>query len=254
VADARAGEAEELRDRLGQRADQLEAVNRVSRALASSLEQDKALDRFLRELSGVFEFERLAIVLVDGDEAVVMANAGLEAEGLYARGTARPAAGSVIEDVARESQTIVRGDMDTNPQYPEEKELARAGLRSRVVAPLAPGGQFLGMLSVSRSEADAFTADEADLITMLAQQVGFAVQNMRSYAAERNADAGIPFLAQVDHHGFSLFGVVNAPTGIGKSGLLSGVVSCLPQNISRLRRVPAGCPMRFACPKSLSVE
>jgi GAF domain-containing protein len=77
--------------------------------------------------------------------------------------------------------------MGTNPQYPEEKELARAGLRSRVVAPLAPGGQFLGMLSVSRSEADAFTSDEADLITMLARQVGFAIQNMRAYAAERNA-------------------------------------------------------------------
>src|SRR4029079_4262008 len=36
VADARAGEAEELRDRLGRRADQLEAVKRVSRALAAA--------------------------------------------------------------------------------------------------------------------------------------------------------------------------------------------------------------------------
>jgi signal transduction histidine kinase len=187
VADTRAAEAEELRDRLGRRADQLEAVNRVSRALASSLEQQEAFDRFLRELSGVFEFERLAIVLVEGDEAVVMANSGREADGLYPRGTARPVAGSVLEDVIRDSQTIVRGDMDTDPRYPEEKELARVGLRSRVVAPLAPGGQLLGMLSVSRSEANAFSEDEADLITMLARQVGFAVQNMRSYAAERNA-------------------------------------------------------------------
>src|SRR4029078_680943 len=121
---------EAARDARARVAAQLEAGNGLSRALASSLEQDKALDRFLRELSGVFEFERLAIVLVDGDEAVVMANAGLEAEGLYPRGTARPAAGSVIEDVARESQTIVRGDMDTNTQYPEGKEVVRAGRRS----------------------------------------------------------------------------------------------------------------------------
>jgi signal transduction histidine kinase len=187
VADARAAEAEELRDRLGRRADQLEAVNRVSRALASSLEQDEAFDRFLRELSGVFQFERLAIVLVEGDDALVMANSGVEAENVYPRGTAKPVAGSVLEDLARDSQTIVRGDMDANPRYPEERELARVGLRSRVVAPLSPGGQFLGMLSVSRSEADAFSADEADLITMLARQVGFAVQNLRTYAAERNA-------------------------------------------------------------------
>ena len=187
VADERAAEAEELRDQLGRRADQLESVNRVSRALASSLEQDEAFDRFLRELGGVFEFERLAMVLVEGDDAVVMANSGAEAESLYPRGTASPVAGSVLEDVARDFQTIVRGDMDTNPRYTEERELARIGLRSRVVAPLAPGDQFLGMLSISRAEANAFSDEEAELITMLARQVGFAVQNMRTYAAERSA-------------------------------------------------------------------
>jgi signal transduction histidine kinase len=187
VADERAAEAEQLRDQLGRRADQLEAVNRVSRALASSLEQDEAFDRFLRELRGVFEFERLAIVLVEGGDAVVMANSGVEQEGLYPRGTSRPVGGSVLEDVARDSQTIVRGDMDTNPRYPEERELARVGLRSRVVAPLGPGREVVGMISVSRAEANAFSDEEADLIAMLARQVGFAVQNMRSYAAERNA-------------------------------------------------------------------
>jgi signal transduction histidine kinase len=187
VADERAAEAEGLRDQLGRRADQLEAVNRVARALASSLEQDEAFDRFLRELSGVFQFERLAIVLVEGEDAVVMASSGLEAASLYPRGTAKPVAGSVLEEIVRDVQTIVRGDMDSSPRYPEERELARAGLRSRVVAPLAVGGQCLGMLSVSRSAADAFSDDEVDLITMLARQVGYAVQNMRSYAAERNA-------------------------------------------------------------------
>ena len=187
TAEARAVEAEELRDQLGRRADQLEAVNRVSRALTSSLDQEEAFDRFLRELRGVFGFARLAIVLVDGEDAVVMANSGREAGTLYPSGTARPLAGSVLEDVVKDGQTIVRGDMDTDPRYPEERELARIGLRSRVVAPLAAGGQALGMLSVSRDERNAFTADEVDLITLLGRQVGFAVQNMRTYAAERNA-------------------------------------------------------------------
>jgi signal transduction histidine kinase len=187
TAEARAVEAEELRDQLGRRADQLEAVNRVSRALTSSLDQEEAFDRFLRELTGVFGFARLAIILVDGEDAVVMANSGREAGNLYPSGTARPVEGSILEDLVRDGQTIVRGDMDTAPLYPEERELARIGLRSRVVAPLAAGGQALGMLSVSRDERDAFTPEEVDLITLLGRQVGFAVQNMRTYAAERNA-------------------------------------------------------------------
>ena len=187
IAEIRAAEAEELRDRLGRRGDQLEAVNRVARALGSSLEQDEALERFLGEVRSVFEFDRLAIVLVEGDEAVVMGNSGRGRDSLFPRGIARPVVGSVIEDVFRGGQTIVRGDMADNPRYPEERELSTLGLQSRVVAPLALGGQPLGILSVSREEADGFGEDEVELITMLARQLAAAVQNIRTYTAERNA-------------------------------------------------------------------
>jgi signal transduction histidine kinase len=187
IAEARAAEAEELRDRLGRRGDQLEAVNRVARALGSSLEQDEALERFLGEVRSVFEFDRLAIVLLEGDEAVVMGNSGRGGDSLFPRGIGRPVAGSVIEDVLRGGQTIVRGDMADNPRYPEERELSALGLQSRVVAPLTLGGQLLGILSVSREEADGFGEDEVELITLLARQLAAAVQNIRTYTAERNA-------------------------------------------------------------------
>jgi hypothetical protein len=127
VSDARALEAELLRDHLGRRADQLETVNRVARALGSSLEQEEAFRRFLGELSGVFEFDRLAVVLADADDAVVMANAGREEDSLFPRGTARPLAGSILEEVVGDGSTVVRSHMDTDPRYPEERELAAAG-------------------------------------------------------------------------------------------------------------------------------
>jgi signal transduction histidine kinase len=77
--------------------------------------------------------------------------------------------------------------MGTAPRYPEERDLAGAGLESRVVAPLTLGTQILGMLSVSRSGPDAFSRDDADLITLLARQVAAAVQNIRTYEVERSA-------------------------------------------------------------------
>jgi signal transduction histidine kinase len=186
-ADARAAEAEQLRDRLGRRADQLESVNRVARALGSSLEQDEAFDRFLSEVRNVFEFERLAIVLVEGEEAFVMANSGRDEQTLFPRGTARPIGGSVIEDVVASGQVVVRGDMGSNPLYPEERELAEIGLQSRVVAPLVAVKEVLGVISVSREEADAFKEDEVELIALLARQMASAVQNIRMFTAERNA-------------------------------------------------------------------
>jgi signal transduction histidine kinase len=185
-AEARAAEAEELRDRLGRRGDQLEAVNRVARALGSSLEQETAFELFLQEVRSVFEFDRLAIVLVEGDNVAVMANSGREEEAVFPRGTARPLAGSIMEEVLG-GQTLVRSDMADNPRYPEERQLAAIGLQSRVVAPLSVGGQALGALSVSRDRPNAFGEDEVELITMLARQLATAVENIRMYAAERNA-------------------------------------------------------------------
>jgi signal transduction histidine kinase len=186
-AEARAAEAEDLRDQLGRRADQLEAVNRSSRALSSSLDPEEAFQRFLRELQGVFAFDRVAIVLVEGDKAEVMSTAGRADAFLFPPGTTRPIRGSILDVIRSDGQTIVRGDMATNPEYPEERELAAVGLQSRVVAPLNAGGRILGMISISRERPDGFAPDEVDLITLLGRQVAWAVQNIRTYAAERNA-------------------------------------------------------------------
>jgi signal transduction histidine kinase len=186
LAEARAAEAEDLRDQLGRRADQLEAVNRVARALGSTLDEEKAFERFVREVQTVFEFDRLAIVLAEGQEIEVMANAGRAETELFPRGTRRALHGSIIEPVLA-GETLVRNDMDTNPLYPEERELAAAGLRSRVVAPLNAGGRILGMISVSRERPDGFSREEVDLVTLLGRQVASAVQNIRTFAAERSA-------------------------------------------------------------------
>jgi len=76
VAEARAAEAEELRDQLGRRADLLEAVNRAARALGSSLDQEHAFDAFRRELRSMIAFDRLEIELVGADPESVFAPAG----------------------------------------------------------------------------------------------------------------------------------------------------------------------------------
>jgi signal transduction histidine kinase len=185
-AEVRAAEAEGLRDQLGRRADQLEAVNRASRALGSSLDQEHAFQAFIREMKGIFEFERLAVVLAAGNRAEVMAVAGPSAERPFPVGSSRPIEGSILEDILADGQTVVREDMEEGG-YPEEIDLAAAGMRSRIVAPLAAGERTIGILSVCRADVSAFSADEVEMITLLARQVATVVQNIRVYEAERNA-------------------------------------------------------------------
>jgi signal transduction histidine kinase len=141
VAEARAAEAEDLRDRLGHRADVLEAVNRAARALGSSLDQSRAFEAFRVELRSLLAFDRLQIELA-GDAGSVFASAG------------RALGGEGGEEL---------------------------------VAPLTLAERTLGTLTVARDGGPAFTAEEIEMVTLLASQVAVAVENIRAYEAERSA-------------------------------------------------------------------
>ncbi len=184
VAEARAREAEALRDALGRRVDVLEAANRCARALASSLDLDQAFGAFSRELRGLLPFERVTLVLVEGGRAEVMAVAGRGTDRVFPPGSARPVEGSVLEEVLA-GKLVYRGSMDP-PAFPEEEELLGLGLRSRVLAPLQVGPKTIGMLGLVRSEEHAFMPTELELVSLLGRLVATAVQNIRAYEAERH--------------------------------------------------------------------
>jgi signal transduction histidine kinase len=180
---ARAKEAEQFRDALGRRADLLEAASRCARALGSSLEIDEAFGAFIRELRGLIPFDRTAIILSDGGHIRVMATAGLAHDQILRPGEALPP-GALIEEVMRTGETVYRRDMGDHT-YPEEQTLTSIGLRSRVAAPLLLGVRPIGMVAILRREPDAFGPDEVELAGLLGRLVATAVQNIRSYAAER---------------------------------------------------------------------
>jgi signal transduction histidine kinase len=183
----RASEAERLRDELGRRVDVLEAANRCARALGSSLEIDQAFGVFIRELRGLVNFERTAIVLVEGETAQTMATAGRGATDVFPPGSIGPLHGSVLERVLA-GEVVVRRDL-AETEYPEDAHLLELGLHSELIAPLILGARPIGMISVSRAEVDAFSADEGELVALLGRLVASAVQNIRAYEAERQTAA-----------------------------------------------------------------
>ena len=185
VAEARAADAERLRDQLGRRADVLEAANRCARALSSSLELDQAFDAFIREVRGLLPFDRIAIVLSENGVAQVMAVAGAGASDVLPPGSGRPIHGTLLEDLLRTNQTIYRHDMSA-ADYPEEDEFLALGLRCRLAAPLLQGARAIGMLSLVRKEPGSFTANEIELAGLLGRLVASAVQNIRAYETERH--------------------------------------------------------------------
>jgi signal transduction histidine kinase len=178
----RASEAEELRDALGRRVDVLEAANRCARALGSSLVLEDAFDAFIREVRALVPFDRIAVVLVEGERLEVLATAGSGVDDVFPPGSARPIAGSIFEVVAS-GRTVYRRDL-SEPQHPEEAELLALGLRSRLAAPLLVGSGAVGLISFSRRDADAFNSEEVELVSLIGRLAATAVQNIRAYDAE----------------------------------------------------------------------
>jgi signal transduction histidine kinase len=182
VSEARAIEAEQLRDALGRRVDVLEAANRCARALASSLVLEEAFSAFIREVRGLVPFDRIAVVLVVGDRLEVLATAGEGAKKVFPPGTSRPLAGSIFETVAG-GRAVYRRDM-VDELHPEEGELLGLGLRSRLTAPLLVGSTPVGLISFVRRRPDAFSAEEVELVSLIGRLAATAVQNIRAYDAE----------------------------------------------------------------------
>ncbi len=180
----RAAEAERLRDAFGRRVDLLEAANRSARALGSSLDIEQAFGAFIREVRGLIPFDRTAIVLVENEQARTIATAGRGADTVYPPGSAGPIAGTVLERVVA-GEVVRRQDL-AERSYPEDAHLLDLGLRSELIAPLLIGARPIGMISLSREQANAFTDDEVELAALLGRLVGTAVQNIRSYEAERS--------------------------------------------------------------------
>ena len=183
AAEERAAEAERLRDELGRRIDALEATSRVARALGSSLDLDEAFAAFVQELRGLLPFDRAAILLVEPTGARIMATAGVGADAL-ASGSSIGVPEYILEQVIGEGLTIYREDI-AEDRYVEEAELRELGVRSRVLAPLQLGARSIGVLALSRKEAASFRRDEIELLTLVGRLVATAVQNLRTYEAER---------------------------------------------------------------------
>ena len=194
-AEARAAEAERLRDELGHRVDVLETANRCARALGSSLELDEAFGAFIRELRGLVPFERTAIVLVEDDSANTMATAGKGATEVFPPGSAGPIEGSVLGRVL-DGHIVVRRDLEER-EFPEDELLLALGLRSELVSPLLLGARTIGMLTLSRDRPDAFSEDEVELVALLGRLVATAVQNIRAYEAERRRVEELARLSQL---------------------------------------------------------
>lgn len=165
---------------------QLEASSEVSRLVTSTMD----LDQLLAEVSQVLADRFAALVamfLLEGDGewlALRSVHSPESAEALSQVGRLPVSAGSSLGLCVLHNE--IHEVSDTSGQASGSEHLLPSTL-SEVCVPLVSRGQVLGVLNAQSDKTEAFDARDQLTLTLIADQMAGAVENLRSFAETRRA-------------------------------------------------------------------
>jgi GAF domain-containing protein/HAMP domain-containing protein len=202
------------------RARQFESIARVARTISSTRDLDSLLTQITTVINREFGFYHVGIFLVDeAKDFAILSAANSEGgqkmlarehrlkvgeTGLvgYVTGTGKP---RVALDVGADAVFF------NNPDLPDT--------RSEITLPLRVGEEIFGALDVQSTEPNAFTQEDVNILSTLADQVSIAIQNARQFEETQRALAESESLSrQFIREGWSQFTRLYNIEGIRHSG------------------------------------
>lgn len=157
-----------------------EHMELAGRVLTSSLEMEEVPGRVLSLLDAVVSYERGSLWLDKGDVLIPLDVAGfteLECNRLSAV-PLKP--GDVYHQLVADKEPLILDDVTREPGWVQLPWLSVH--RSWLGAPIISKGRVIGMISLTRAEAGAFTVEEAAWVQSFALQAGIALENAQLYA------------------------------------------------------------------------
>lgn len=160
---------------LARRANRLELLNEVHRALGASMALPELLELILDRAFRALQPEEGVIVLRDGP-------------GQYRRASARRGPGSrgdallsstLHQEVIERRQAALVFDLAGDERFGRAASLQVSGIRSLIAAPLFDDQGPLGMIALdSRAHVRSFTQDDLELLTSLASVAALRIRNV----------------------------------------------------------------------------
>ena len=171
------------------RAQELEAINEISRAITSVLDLESVIRQIVDTTKERFGHYFVSLLLVEGDRLVVMDGSTIGDSGrrLEHRDVAldlrRP---SIATDAVRTGEPVLVNDVLFDPRYVTVPELSET--RSELAVPIEVKGEVIGVLDVQSDRPYAYSRTDVLLLQSLAGQAGVAIENARLFA-EVESDA-----------------------------------------------------------------
>lgn len=184
------------------RAEHIEALNRVSSAVASGLDLGQVLETLYRRIGEVIEVDTFYVAFYDEEKGLLTFPIFYELGQLLQTDPndvkRRP---GISGEVLRRKATIYIPDMlaPNVVPTPERVLVGVSPTRSYLGIPLKMHERVIGLMSVQSERVDAYSADQIALLEALATQAAIAIENARLYAQANEALRRERRLNQVMH-------------------------------------------------------
>ena len=175
-------------EQIQQRATQLEAIASTARLSAVANDMEDMLTTITRQVSDRFGFYHVGIFLLDDDREYALLQAANSPGGrrMLARGhRLKVGEQGIVGYVTLSGNARIALDVGADAVYFNNPDLPDT--HSEVALPLQFGNEIIGALDIQSMESNAFTREDIDIFTILADQVSVAIQNARLLEQARRA-------------------------------------------------------------------
>lgn len=178
-------ERKQARSRLQTQLARLDLLQRTTRAIGERQDLQSIFQVILRNLEDNMPVEFGCVCLYDASEATFAVNAvGSQSSVLAQR--AGIVAGAPLPTPASSLQPCLEGVLVYEPDIAAIsngllQQLAQAGLRSLVAAPMMVEKKVFGVLLIARAQAAAFSSTDCEFLRQLSEHVALAAHQIRLY-------------------------------------------------------------------------
>jgi len=170
---------------LKQKEKELYSIQRISKALSSTLKLDELLKLIMQEITALMDADRSTLYLLDKDRGEIWSKIALKAE---VREIRQKLGVGISGTVAQTGQIINIPDAYHDDRFDPSTD-KRTGYRTQSILcmpvwePLSQNEkrEILGVVQVLNKKDGAFTKDDESLLEIIASQVAISIANSRLY-------------------------------------------------------------------------
>ena len=169
------------------RAQDLQSISEVSRTISSEQRLEILLPLITRLVSERFDFYHVGIFFVDDTHRFTYLQAANSEGGqkMLARGHRLEVGKGLVGTVAQTAKPRIALDVGTDAAFFDNPDLPNT--RSEMALPLNIRGRTIGVMDVQSTKPGAFTENDANTLSVLADQVAIAIENARLFGQTQNA-------------------------------------------------------------------